>query len=340
MQLKPIEEQVVVLMGASSGIGRETALRFAESGAKVVVSARSEKGLTSLVEEIQVKGGEATAIPADVAEFEQVKAVADRTVEAYGELDTWVHLAAVLLVAPFEETAPEAFAQVVDVNLMGQVYGAMAALPHIKREGGGALIHVSSMGAKRSIPLQSAYCASKHGIDGFLESLRVELQHEKQPISVTQVMPATINTPFFDKARTKLGVKPVAPPPIYQPNIVADAILHAAENPARDLVVGGAAKAVILSQAISPRLLDILLEIRGFEVHYTREPKSEDAPANLFEPIEGHNAVEGSFRDRAHLRSLYNWLELRPTVKRVAVVGGVLGALTVLRSGGKSTAKL
>jgi NAD(P)-dependent dehydrogenase (short-subunit alcohol dehydrogenase family) len=245
VQLKPVGEQVVVLMGASSGIGRETTLRFAERGAKVVVSARNEEGLNSLVEEIRGKGGQATAIPADVSEFEQVKGVADRAVEVYGRLGTWVHLAAVLLVASFEDTTPEEFARVVDVNLMGQVYGAMAALPHIKREGGGALIHVSSMGAKRSIPLQSAYCASKHGIDGFLESLRVELQHEKLPISVTQVMPVTINTPHFDKARTKLGVKLVAPP-IYQPGIVSEAILHTAENPARDLLVGGAAKAVIL----------------------------------------------------------------------------------------------
>jgi NAD(P)-dependent dehydrogenase (short-subunit alcohol dehydrogenase family) len=339
MQLKPVEDQVVVLMGASSGIGRETALRFAERGARVVVSARSEEGLNSLVEEIRGKGGLSTAVPAEVTEFNQVKAVADRAVEEYGRLDTWVHLAAVLLVASFEETTPEEFARVIDVNLMGQVYGAMAALPHIKADGGGALIHVSSMGAKRSIPLQSAYCASKHGIDGFLESLRVELQHEGWPISVTQVMPATINTPFFDKARTKLGVKPVAPPPIYEPGIVSEAILHAAENPARDLVVGGAAKAVILSQAVAPRLLDVLLKVRGFEVHYTREPKPEDAPDNLFEPIDGHNVVEGSFGDRAHPRSFYNWLELHPTVKRVAVVGGTLGALTVLRRGSRATAK-
>ncbi len=322
---------MVALMGASSGIGRETALRFAERGAKVVVSARSEEGLNSLVDEIRGKGGQATAVPAEVTEFEQVKAVTDRAVEEYGRLDTWVHLAAVLLVASFEKTAPDEFARVIDVNLMGQVYGAMAALPHIKREGGGALIHVSSMGAKRSIPLQSAYCASKHGIDGFLESLRVELHREKLPISVTQVMPATINTPFFDKARTKLGVKPVAPPPIYQPGIVSEAILHAAENPTRDLVVGGAAKALILSQAVSPRLLDALLEARGFEVHYTREPKPEDAPNNLFEPIEGHNTVEGSFSDRAHPRSFYNWLRMHPTVKRAAVAGMAIGALGALR---------
>jgi NAD(P)-dependent dehydrogenase (short-subunit alcohol dehydrogenase family) len=331
VQLKLVGHQVVVLMGASSGIGRETALRFARKGAKVVVSARGEEGLDSLVEEIRREDGEAIAVPADTSGFDQVKAVADRAVEVYGRLDTWVHLAAVGLFATFEETTPEEFRRVIDVNLMGQVYGTMAALPQIKREGGGALIHVSSMGAKRSIPLQSAYCASKHGIDGFLESLRVELRREKLPISVTQVMPATINTPFFDKARTKLGVKPVAPPPIYQPGIVSEAILHAAENPARDLVVGGAAKAVILSQALSPRLLDILLRVRGFEVHYTGEPKPEDAPDNLFEPIDGYNTVEGSFRDRAHPRSLYNWLELHPTVKRGAVAGMAIGALGALR---------
>ena len=339
MRLKPVEEQAVALMGASSGIGRETALRFAKRGAKVVVSARGEQGLDSLVDEIRRGGGEAVAVLADVAEFEQVKAVADRAVEEYGRLDTWVHLAAVLLVASFEETTPEEFARVIDVNLMGQVYGAMAALPHIKREGGGALIHVSSMGAKRSIPLQSAYCASKHGIDGFLESLRVELQHEKQPISVTQVMPATINTPFFDKARTKLGVKPVAPPPIYQPGIVSEAILHAAENPGRDLIVGGAAKAVIQSQAISPRLLDALLRRRGFEVHYTDEPKPTEAPDNLFGPVEGYDTAEGSFGDRAHPRSLYNWVELRPAVKRAAFVGAALGVLSMLLRGSRATAE-
>jgi NAD(P)-dependent dehydrogenase (short-subunit alcohol dehydrogenase family) len=331
VQLKLVGDQVVVMMGASSGIGRETALRFARKGAKVVVSARGEEGLDSLVEEIRREDGEAIAVPADTSEFDQVKAVADRAVEEYGRLDTWVHLAAVGLFATFEDTTPEEFRRVIDVNLMGQVYGAMAALSHIKREGGGALIHVSSMGAKRSIPLQSAYCASKHGIDGFLESLRVELRREKLPISVTQVMPATINTPFFDKARTKLGVKPVAPPPIYQPGIVSEAILHAAENPARDLLVGGAAKAVILSQALSPRLVDVLLRVRGFEVHYTGEPKPEDAPDNLFEPIDGYNTVEGSFRDRAHPRSLYNWLQLHPTVKRGAVAGVAIGALGALR---------
>jgi NAD(P)-dependent dehydrogenase (short-subunit alcohol dehydrogenase family) len=329
-QLKPIEEQVVALMGASSGIGRDTALRFAERGAKVVVSARSEPGLHSLVDEIRGKGGEATAVVADTSDFEQVKAVADRAVEEYGRLDTWVHLAAVGLFATFEQTTSEEFARVIDVNLMGQVYGAMAALPHLRREGRGALIHVSSVEAKRSFPFHSAYAASKHGIDGFLEALRVELKHEGWPISVTQVMPGTINTPFFDKGRTKLGVKPVGIPPIYEPETVANIIVYAAENPARDLVSGGAAQAMIINQRLSPRMVDAILATRaGFSPQLTDEPRSEDDPDNLYAPIRGHDTAKNGFR--AFSRSLYNWLEMHPTVRRGAAAGTALGLLSALR---------
>jgi NAD(P)-dependent dehydrogenase (short-subunit alcohol dehydrogenase family) len=330
MQLKPVEEQVVVLMGASSGIGRETALRFAERGARVVVSARSEEGLNSLVEEVRRKGGQATAMPAEVTDFEQVRAVADRAVEEYGRLDSWVHLAAVGLFATFEQTTPKEFARVIDVNLMGQVYGAMAALPHLKREGRGALIHISSVEAKRSFPFHSAYAASKHGIDGFLEALRVELMHEGWPISVTQVMPGTINTPFFDKGRTKLGVKPVGIPPIYEPKTVANIILYAAENPVRDLVSGGAAQALIINQRLSPRMLDAILTTRvGFSPQLTDEPRSEDDPDNLYAPIEGHDTAKNGFR--ALSRSLYNWLEMHPTLRRGVAAGTALAILGALR---------
>jgi len=317
-------------MGASSGIGRETAVRFARKGAKVVASARDEEGLDSLVREIRDEGGEAIAVPADTSEFEQVKAVADRAVQEYGRLDTWVHLAAVGLFATFEQTSPEEFARVIDVNLMGQVYGAMAALPHIKREGRGALIHISSVEAKRSFPFHSAYGASKHGIDGFLEALRVELRHEGWPIGVTQVMPATINTPFFDKGRTKLGVKPVGVPPIYEPETVANMILYAGENPARDLVSGGAAQALILNQRLSPRMLDAILATRaGFSPQKTEEPRSEDDPDNLYAPIQGHDTTRNGFR--ALSRSLYNWLQMHPTAKRGVALGTMLGLLAALQ---------
>src|SRR5215204_5978297 len=329
-QLRPVGEQVVVLMGASSGIGRESALRFARKGARVVVSARGEEGLNSLVQEIRDEGGEAIAVPADTSDFGQVKAVAERAAEEYGTLDTWVHLAAVGLFATFEETTPEEFARVVDVNLMGQVYGAMAALPHLKQEGRGALIHVSSVEAKRSFPFHGAYGASKHGIDGFLEALRVELKHEGWPIGVTQVMPGTINTPFFDKGRSKLGVKAVGIPPIYEPETVADIILYAAENPARDLVSGGAAQALILNQRLSPRMLDAVLATRaGFSPQKTDEPRSEDDPDNLYAPIRGYDTAKDGFR--AFSRSLFNWLEMHPTVRRGAAASAALGVLGSLR---------
>ena len=192
------------------------------------------------------------------------------------------------------------------------------------------MIHISSVEAKRSFPFHSAYGASKHGIDGFLEALRVELRHEGWPISVTQVMPGTINTPFFDKGRSKLGVKPVGVPPIYEPQTVANVILYAAENPTRDLVAGGAAQALILNQHLSPRMLDALLATRaGFEPQKTDEPRSEDDPDNFYAPIEGHDAAKNGFR--AFSRSFYNWLETHPTVRRGAAAGVALGLLGTLR---------
>src|SRR5919107_1341707 len=332
MRLKPVEEQVVALMGASSGIGREAALRFAERGARVVVSARSEEGLGSLVEEIRGKGGEATEVAADVSEFEQVKAVADRAAEAYGRLDTWVHLAAVSVFAPFDQTTPEEFRRVVEIDLLGQAYGAMAALPHLKREGRGALVHVTSVVARRAVPLQGGYCAAKHGVDGLLETLRVELKREGWPIGVTNVMPAAINTPFFDKARTRLGVKPKGFPPLYAPGVVADAILYAAEKAPRDLAARGAGKGMILGQRLSPRLMDAIMVPGGFGSQQTDEPKPEDAPDALFEPVEDQDRVEGDFGGQTLSRSLSTWLDTHPTAKRGLVAGAALGVAAALRS--------
>ena len=330
MQLKPINEQVVVVMGASSGIGRETALRFAQRGAKVVVSARSEEGLQSLVDEIRSAGGEATAVPANVTNLEQVRAVAEAAVREYGRLDTWVHLAAVAIYATFEQTTPREFKRIIDVNLVGQAYGAMAALPHLKQEGG-ALIHISSVEAKRAFPYHSAYAASKHGMAGFLDVLRMELKHEGVPVSVTNIMPAAINTPFFNKARTKLGVKPMGAPPIYQPGIVADAILYAAEHPTPEIIAGGAGKVFLLGQRVAPRLMDALVGRVGFTVQRTEEPKSEDEPYNLFDPINDYNRVEGDFSNQARGTSLGTWLETHP-LARTAVRGAALvGAVLLVR---------
>ena len=329
MQLKPINQQVVAVVGASSGIGRETALRFARRGAKVVVAARSEPGLRSLVEEIQGFGGEAIAVIADVSEFEQVKAIADKAVTQYGRLDTWVHAAATGILARFDQITPSEFQRVIDVNLMGQVYGAMVALPHLKKEGRGALIHISSMEGRRSLPLQSPYCAAKHGLEGFLESLRVELQHEGLPISVTSILPSVINTPYYNKVRTKLGVKPTGIPPYYQPSIVANAILYAAEHPTRDFIVGDVGKVLDVLQKVSPSLVDSLLLLIAFPGQRTDDPKSEEGPDNLFAPILGYDKVEGDFGNLV-IPTFLDWLDMNPPVKWGAIAVAALGITALL----------
>ena len=327
MKLKSIDQQVVAVVGASSGIGRETALQFAKRRAKLVVSARSESGLNSLVSEIQKLGGEAIAVLADVSIYEQVQNIAHKTVEQYGRLDTWVHAAGTAVIAPFEQVTPDEFKRVIDVNLMGQVYGAMVALPHLRREGRGALIHVSSVEARQSLPLQSAYSASKHAIEGFLDSLRIELQQEGFPISVTNVMPAVINTPFYNKARTKMGVKPTGVPPYYQPSLVAEAILHVAENPTRDIFVGDIGRVLDALHRLSPDLSDALVGKISIQGQRTSVIKSESDPNNLFEPIEGYDTTTGDFSDKT-IPSFLEWFDFHADAKWGIAAG--VGALLLL----------
>lgn len=337
LHLKPLDEQVIVIFGASSGIGRETAKRFAARGAKVVVSARTDEGLQSLVEEITQAGGVAQALPADATEFAQVRGVAEAAVARFGRLDTWAHVASVALYGLFDELKPEEFKRVIDTNLTGVAYGAMAALPHLKRDGG-AFIGVSSVLGERSVPMLSAYSAAKHGVVGLLESLRMEMAYEKAPVSVTAILPGSINTPFFNKAKTKMGVKPMGMPPIYPPELVAAAILYAAAHPVRDLVVGDAAKMIIGMQRLSPRLLDRLLAPVAVPAQQTNERKSADAPNNLFAPVRGYERVEGDFADVTVPFSITDWLDRHPAARRGALVGA-LGVFALLRSrGGKRAA--
>jgi NAD(P)-dependent dehydrogenase (short-subunit alcohol dehydrogenase family) len=327
MQLKPINQQVVVIVGATSGIGRAAALRFGEQGARLLVSSRSQAELDSLVAEISARGGHAIAFVADASDFEQVQAIADTAANSFGRIDTWVHSAAVMMYAPFSETTPEEFKRMIEVNLLGQVYGAMAALPHLRREGRGALIHLSSVEARRSLPYQSAYAASKHGMIGFIDSLRTELDEASLPINVTNIMPSGINTPLYEKALTRLGVQPQPVPPIYEPELVADAILFAAENPARDLVIGGAGKALALVERLYPRLADKIVELIAFQGQKTRIPKSEHEPNNLFSHLSGYDRVHGPYEDQARSNSAYTWLRTRPLT--AWIVTGVATLATV-----------
>ncbi|KAM3106775.1 SDR family oxidoreductase [Phormidesmis sp. 146-33] len=329
MSLKPISQQVAVIVGASSGIGRDTALKMAEKGAKVVVAARSKEGLATLVEEIHQKGGEAIAVPADVADFNQVKEIADKAVEQFGRIDTWVHLAATSVFATFDNVTPEEFKRVIEVNLLGQAYGAMAALPHLKREGRGALIHITSMEGRRSLPYQSAYSSSKHGTIGFLDALRIELKHEGFPISVANIMPGVINTPFYNKGKTKLGVKPTGIPPYYDASLVTDAILYAAENPVRDYIVSDVGRALDVAQRISPGLVDAALLAIAFEGQKTNDVKSEDDPNNLYEPVQGYDKVEGDF-SKLEIPSLIDMIDKGPALAIGAVTAAALGVFVLL----------
>jgi NAD(P)-dependent dehydrogenase (short-subunit alcohol dehydrogenase family) len=282
-----------------------------------------------LVEQIQQQGGETVAVIADVAEFQQAQVIADKAIAQFGRLDTWVHLSANGILAPFEDITPTEFKRVVGVTFLGQVYGAMVALPHLKREGRGALIHITSVEARRSIPLQSPYSASKHGVEGFLETLRVELKQAEIPISVTNIMPAVINTQYYDKIRTKIGVKPTGIPPY--PELVADAILYCAEHPTRDFIVGDVGKVIDVLQRISPSLLDSLLLLIGFQGQKTNEVKAADAPTNLFEPIQGFDKVEGDFGHLA-IPSVTDWLDKNPALKWGTIAATLVGlsALTLL----------
>ncbi len=318
-------------MGASSGIGRATALLLAEKGAAVVVSARGAEALDSLVREIRGKGGRATAVAADVADVEQVRRVAERAVAEHGRIDTWVNVAAVSVWAPFEATKPEEWKRILEVNLLGQVHGAQAALPHLRKGRGGALIHITSVEAKIALPWSSAYAASKHGVAGFVDALRLELMRERAPISVTNILPATIDTPFFQNAITRLGVEPRGAPPVYEPEVVARAIAYAAENPVRDLVVGGGGVGFLLAQRLSPRLVDAMLVGRiGFESQMTDKRKSPNAPNNLYQSV-NETRIHGSMHREASARSLGTALQTNAVTRALVRLGdlglGVVGLL-------------
>jgi NAD(P)-dependent dehydrogenase (short-subunit alcohol dehydrogenase family) len=219
--VREVGEQVVVLTGASSGIGRDTALELARRGAKLVLAARNREALDTLVGEVERLGGLAVAVATDVSDYQQLTELASRAVERFGRIDTWVNNASVSTYGTVEQLDVEEIRRVIEVNLLGEIYGMKAALPHLRRSGG-TIINVSSTLGKRAVALQAAYCAAKHGVVAFGEALRLELRHAKVPVAVVDVLPSSINTPLFEHARSKLGVMPQPIPPIYEPRVVAD----------------------------------------------------------------------------------------------------------------------
>jgi NAD(P)-dependent dehydrogenase (short-subunit alcohol dehydrogenase family) len=286
--------------------------------------------LASLVAEINGAGGEATYLTADAADFDQVAAVAEAAYSRYGRLDTWVHTAGVALFAEFERTTPEEFRRVIEVNLLGQVYGAMAALPFLKKTGGGALIHVSSVEAHRSVPFQSAYGASKHGIKGFIQALRLELQNAGVPVSVTEILPAAVNTPIWDKGRNKFARKVRPPlPPVYHPRVVSNAIAFAAENATREMTAGGAGLGVAFTERLSPKLADRVTAAIGFD-QFEEEFDDPGRPDGMFGTVPELDTVEGRFSDEQWKHDPYVWARTHPRLTRAVITaagGALLGFL-------------
>lgn len=318
---KSLTDQVVVVFGASSGIGRITALLFAQRGAKVVVSARSEEGLASLVSEIERTGGSVFAFPADASDFEQVRALAIAAAERFGRIDTWVQVAGVGIYAPFDRTSPVEYEQIVRVDLLGMMHAAKAALPYLTGSGAGAFIPVSSVEAVRPLPFHSAYAAAKHGVHGFVQALRLELEHERVPVRITEIQPASINTPFFSDAKTKIGVKPMGLPPVYPPEMVAEAIIHAAFHAdSNEVIVGGSGKAMAAGQRVSPRLMDKMIGAVGFKGQKTLKPKDESAPNNLFRPVP-NDQVRGDLTKMEKASQVAQWLLLGGTLAAAACYG-------------------
>ncbi len=305
------------MTAASSGLGRAIARGAGRRGAKVVVAARNAEALEAAVREVERSGGEALAVPTDVAEQEQVEALVEQALQRFGRIDTFVANAIVTVYAEADRLEPDELRRVLNVNFFGAVYGYWAALPHL-RSSRGTFLHVSSALAYRGIPLQAAYCASKAAGRAFFESARVELAKERAGVGVCLVLPGAINTPQFDRDRQKIGYQPQPIPPIYEPEPFADAVLACCESPRRELPVGWGAQKLLWGQKLSPRAGDLVLLRNGWKGQHTGEPKALGSPDNLFETLPGDPGARGRFSDRSRPGTTWTALRLlKPALARL-----------------------
>jgi len=289
-----LKEQVVVVTGASSGIGRLACLKFAEHGAKVVATSRDKAGLESLVHEIKDKGGHATFVVADISIFEHAQAIADYAFKMYGRIDTWINNAGVFLVAPIEKTTSDEYSRVMEINYLGSVNGTLAALPFLKLSGGGTIIFTTSVAARIPVSWTAAYSASKFAIDGFIGCLRIQLMNEKVPISVTNIMPYSIDTPLFDSALSRTGFKPASACPFYSPESVVCEMLKASIFPVRECVVGTAGKLCLFLKWISPGFLFDWVSSRDYVMKTTLSKSLKgEGECNLYEPSKDQRIYGG-----------------------------------------------
>jgi NAD(P)-dependent dehydrogenase (short-subunit alcohol dehydrogenase family) len=326
VKLKRVEDQVIVITGASSGIGLATAQMAARRGARVVLTSRDEVDLGKVVEQIRAEGGTATHVTADVANFEAMQRVALTAMREFGAIDTWVNNAGISIYGLIEDVGLMDARRLFETNYWGVVHGTLAALPHLKAKGG-ALINIGSVLSDTGYPLQGHYTASKHAVKGFTDSLRLELERAGAEVSVTLIQPTAIDTPYPEHAKSYLGVEPTHMPPVYAPELVARAILASAQRPRRSVLVGGGAKLFTTVERFVPRLGDRFKEATAFGGQRTDRPDRNDD--TLFSPRSGDISVRGHYQGRVMQSSVYTGARLhrRETILGLAIAGAAVALL-------------
>jgi NADP-dependent 3-hydroxy acid dehydrogenase YdfG len=325
--------EVVVVTGASAGVGRATVRAFAQRGASIGLLARGRDGLEAARKEVEALGGTALPAPTDVADPEQVEAAAAAVEAAFGPIDVWVNNAMVSVFSPAKEMRAAEFRRVTEVTYLGCVHGTLSALRRMLPRDRGVIVQVGSALAYRGIPLQSAYCGAKHAIQGFTESVRSELIHDQSNVKITMVQLPALNTPQFSWVKSRLPRKPQPVPPIYQPELAADAIVWAAHHYRREWYVGGSTTVAITGNKIAPGVGDWYLARQGYDAQQHDGAADPDRPNNLFEPVPGDHGAHGDFDSRAQSGSMQVWLDRRRGwVVTGAALVGLLGMTFIVRN--------
>jgi NAD(P)-dependent dehydrogenase (short-subunit alcohol dehydrogenase family) len=316
-----VSGRVIVLTGASAGVGRAAAKAFGGLGERVALLARGEEGLEAAAAEVRAAGGEALAIPTDVTQPEAVERAAERVESELGPIDVWVNDAMATIFAPFSEIEPAEYRRATEVTYLGCVWGTRAALGRMVPRDRGVVVQVGSALAFRGIPLQAPYCGAKHAIEGFSESVRAELLHDRSAVRLSLVHLPAVNTPQFEIGRTKLPRHPQPVPPIYQPEVAAEAIVWISSHRRRQLYVGAPTLKTVLGNRVAPALVDRYLARTGYEGQQTEEPVDPNRPDNLFEPVPGDHGTHGRFDEGARSGSPVTWLS-----RHRALLGGLVAA--------------